>query len=526
MITKNPASRTLIIHTVGNLDALTADHYRGELRSLISEGYRFLIFDLEETPYMNSSGLGLLVEFYNTVRRSQGTIRLINCSKQVRWLLEQTHIESLFTSQDMSTDTSAPMAGEPLPDDPAPAVPAFDPLHNLMSNEIHILALINDFILRALGQDDPRVIGRLLLDGVLKALHADHGALMMLDDTGEHLELVHLQRKNATGISPVITRIPLATDRLETRILHHGEATWHHLSDDHEADVSIFKKMDFEWMLAAPVTGASRIFGLLAIEAASDTKDLFQAAKPLIMTFANIGGLAIDKASMVKTNNTKDEALSSQLRQSAHYRHALDTASHLVAMGTITTGLTHLLNNQMVPLLGYTQLLRQSLDLNEDAARKVDCIFDSVTRINKTLDKVLHLTQLNRPVFEDIDVRQLIQTVIDLLQTKIEEAGIDVQLNMPHSMSVIKGNPDLLKQAFFAILHRSIITQTHETTGHSWIRVITSLSDNKPAGTRGLAPSWIMTSSSIRSPPSRRSRPATSSITIFPAASFAAITAA
>ena len=43
MITKNHTSRTLIIHPVGDLDALQAEHYRRQLRSLIEEGYRYSV---------------------------------------------------------------------------------------------------------------------------------------------------------------------------------------------------------------------------------------------------------------------------------------------------------------------------------------------------------------------------------------------------------------------------------------------------------------------------------------------------
>ena len=64
---------------IGNLDALRAEHFRQQLRSLIDEGYRYIIFDLEDSPYMNSSGLGLLVEIYNRVNRMIGSFKLINC---------------------------------------------------------------------------------------------------------------------------------------------------------------------------------------------------------------------------------------------------------------------------------------------------------------------------------------------------------------------------------------------------------------------------------------------------------------
>jgi anti-anti-sigma factor len=74
MITKHPTSRTLIVHPLGDLDTLRADHYRRQIRSLIDEGYRFLIFDLQDTPYINSSGLGLLIELFNKASRLEGSV--------------------------------------------------------------------------------------------------------------------------------------------------------------------------------------------------------------------------------------------------------------------------------------------------------------------------------------------------------------------------------------------------------------------------------------------------------------------
>ena len=55
-----------------------------------------LILDLTDVPYMDSSGIAVLVEVLKALRENDGKMKLTGASKRVRGLLEISRLDSLF----------------------------------------------------------------------------------------------------------------------------------------------------------------------------------------------------------------------------------------------------------------------------------------------------------------------------------------------------------------------------------------------------------------------------------------------
>ena len=55
-------------------------------REVIDEGHRQILLDLSEVPFVNSTGLGVLVVNYVRLRREQGDLKILNPSGRLRAL--------------------------------------------------------------------------------------------------------------------------------------------------------------------------------------------------------------------------------------------------------------------------------------------------------------------------------------------------------------------------------------------------------------------------------------------------------
>jgi anti-sigma B factor antagonist len=66
------------------------------VRSLLEQGCRFLIFNLEQVDYIDSSGLGQLVSIWTSVRSRNGNINLLRPTERVRRLLRTTALYVVF----------------------------------------------------------------------------------------------------------------------------------------------------------------------------------------------------------------------------------------------------------------------------------------------------------------------------------------------------------------------------------------------------------------------------------------------
>jgi anti-sigma B factor antagonist len=60
------------------------------------QGYRNLLLNLKEVPYIDSAWLGSIVRTYTTVTREGSQLKLVNITKRVTDLLAITYLLTVF----------------------------------------------------------------------------------------------------------------------------------------------------------------------------------------------------------------------------------------------------------------------------------------------------------------------------------------------------------------------------------------------------------------------------------------------
>ena len=69
---------------------------RDLVKRLTAEGARSFVFNLAGVSYVDSSGLGLLLSIYATVRGQGGDVKLANIGDRVKDLLKMTKLTDVF----------------------------------------------------------------------------------------------------------------------------------------------------------------------------------------------------------------------------------------------------------------------------------------------------------------------------------------------------------------------------------------------------------------------------------------------
>ena len=82
--------------TLGEGDELLKD----KVNSVVSQGYRKIVLNLAEVPYLDSAGLGEVVRAYTTVSRQGGSLKLLNLTKRITDLLSITKLLTVFETFD------------------------------------------------------------------------------------------------------------------------------------------------------------------------------------------------------------------------------------------------------------------------------------------------------------------------------------------------------------------------------------------------------------------------------------------
>ncbi len=82
------------------LGAEGSERLNEAVRKLMQDGERKLVFNLASVPYMDSAGLGAIVNAYTTVRRHEGNLKLAAVTKKLNDLLVITKLATVFESYD------------------------------------------------------------------------------------------------------------------------------------------------------------------------------------------------------------------------------------------------------------------------------------------------------------------------------------------------------------------------------------------------------------------------------------------
>src|ERR1700738_806510 len=86
--------------TLGECDELLKD----KVNSLVNRGFKKIVLNLAEVPYVDSAGLGEIVRTYTTVRRQGGRLKPLNLTKRISDLLSITKLLTVFETFDSESE--------------------------------------------------------------------------------------------------------------------------------------------------------------------------------------------------------------------------------------------------------------------------------------------------------------------------------------------------------------------------------------------------------------------------------------
>ncbi|HWF86692.1 MAG TPA: STAS domain-containing protein [Vicinamibacterales bacterium] len=73
---------------------------KDKVRSLLEQGHKKLVLDLGGVSYVDSAGLGELVQAYATTKNKGGSLKLLGVTKRLKDLLTITKLVTVFDSYD------------------------------------------------------------------------------------------------------------------------------------------------------------------------------------------------------------------------------------------------------------------------------------------------------------------------------------------------------------------------------------------------------------------------------------------
>lgn len=82
----------------GRLNMVSAPKLREFLSDVIATGSNRIVVNLEDTSFMDSSGLGALIGCLKAARQAGGDLRIASVQKQVNMVLHLTSMDKVLTA--------------------------------------------------------------------------------------------------------------------------------------------------------------------------------------------------------------------------------------------------------------------------------------------------------------------------------------------------------------------------------------------------------------------------------------------
>ncbi len=73
-----------------------AEVFKNAIRRILDQGSKRVLDNLHDIDWINSTGMGILISGYTTMRRGGGDLRLLNVSDRIRSILYVTKLNTIF----------------------------------------------------------------------------------------------------------------------------------------------------------------------------------------------------------------------------------------------------------------------------------------------------------------------------------------------------------------------------------------------------------------------------------------------
>ena len=87
-----------ILHFSGDMlgGPSSAEKLPEEMKNIIDSGIKKVVMDLEKVKRINSTGLGVLMRGYTTMRNNDGNVKLVCLNENLQGILVLTKLNSVF----------------------------------------------------------------------------------------------------------------------------------------------------------------------------------------------------------------------------------------------------------------------------------------------------------------------------------------------------------------------------------------------------------------------------------------------
>ncbi|WP_316896687.1 ATP-binding protein [Pseudodesulfovibrio indicus] len=150
--------------------------------------------------------------------------------------------------------------------------------------------------------------------------------------------------------------------------------------------------------------------------------------------------------------SAEQEEMNSQLIQS----------QRVMALGELSTGIAHEINNPLNIILQEAELMRYNLagtpdrETLDEVRAGIDVIYAQVSRCSDITHKLLDLARKRKPVSQYADINQLVEDMLELVEREARPKNIRIHRKLDPQLPGLMSDPPLLRQVLLNLLINAV----------------------------------------------------------------------
>jgi len=151
-------------------------------------------------------------------------------------------------------------------------------------------------------------------------------------------------------------------------------------------------------------------------------------------------------------------AFNRMIQELEHHQEQLVQSGKIAAIGTLTSGVAHELNNPINNIVLTAEALKEDFAHlgQEEALEMIQDILVQSGRASDIVKNLLDFSRSEQPEFEEVSISSVIRETLKLVQNQVTLSGIEVKRDLPPDLPYILGNIKTLQQVFLNLFINAI----------------------------------------------------------------------
>ncbi|MCX5711696.1 MAG: ATP-binding protein [Candidatus Omnitrophica bacterium] len=282
-----------------------------------------------------------------------------------------------------------------------------------------------------------------ILDTTVEFLKADTGSLMLIEEKTQTLKIKAAKGLNKDVVERVNTRLG---EKVAGWVAKEGKPLLLIGGLKNDARFSnLDEKKEIKSSITVPLKVENRVIGVLNVNNVSSEALFSESDLMIISLLANQAAISIWNVRLYEETKKANQELIAAQQQ-------LIASEKMAALGQLSTGIAHEINNPLTTILGNIQYLMDNVSEGSYGREELQEIKEAAEFCARIIERIFNYCRPSEYKQEAVDVNNIAERIVDLVKSQFERQRIKIILDLGPHISKVIVNPDELKEVFLNII--------------------------------------------------------------------------